>query len=42
MVVLEIAFGVFIVVGLLWTARVIWYAKSGQYELDQRLSSILE
>lgn len=31
----------FIVVALLvWNIRVIWYAYSGEYEIDQRLKAI--
>jgi hypothetical protein len=40
MLVLGIASGVLVFAGFLWTARVIWYALSGQFDIDQRLSSI--
>jgi hypothetical protein len=32
--------GVFVIASFAWTARVLWYAWSGEYELDQRLKAI--
>ena len=40
MLVLGILSGVLILAGFVWTARVVWYALSGQFEIDQRLSSL--
>jgi hypothetical protein len=37
---LTVLAGIFLVGALLWTGRVLWYALSGQYEIDQRLNSI--
>ena len=37
---LVVVCGVFISGAFIWSARVLWYALSGQYEIDQRLNAI--
>ena len=37
---LVVVVGIFLIGAVLWTGRVLWYALSGQYEIDRRLNSI--
>ncbi len=37
---LVVVAGVFLIAAILWTIRVLMYALSGRYEIDQRLNSI--
>jgi len=37
---LAIVAGILLIGAFLWTGRVLWYALSGEYEIDQRLNSI--
>jgi hypothetical protein len=37
---LAVVAGILLIGAFLWTGRVLWYALSGQYEIDQRLDSI--
>jgi hypothetical protein len=37
---LAIILGIMLLGALIWTIRVLWYALSGRYEIDQRLDAL--
>jgi hypothetical protein len=42
MTVMEILSGAFLLIALLWAGRILIYAASGQYEIDERLDAIFK